>query len=109
MASQGMVQIQVQDTGIGIKEQDQKKLFNLFGFLENTKELNTRGVGLGLHISRKIVQQLGGSIGCESKWGVGTTFSFVVALDKLLVQDNRIENQRCMNPVRKVYPRIHLY
>jgi len=39
------------DTGIGIKEEDQDKLFKLFGFLDSSKELNTKGVGLGLHIS----------------------------------------------------------
>ena len=50
-----MLEIQVEDTGIGIKEEDQKKLFKLFGFLDSTKELNTTGVGLGLHISKQIV------------------------------------------------------
>ena len=51
---QGMVQIKVQDSGIGIKKEDHDKLFKLFGFLDSTKELNTKGVGLGLHISQKI-------------------------------------------------------
>ena len=46
-----MVQISVIDSGIGIKEEDQDKLFKLFGFLDSSKELNTKGVGLGLHIS----------------------------------------------------------
>ena len=53
-----MIQIQVEDTGIGIRKQDQDKLFKLFGFLDATKELNTKGVGLGLHISKKIINQL---------------------------------------------------
>lgn len=47
----GMVQISVKDSGIGIKKEDQDKLFKLFGFLDNTKEINSKGVGLGLHIS----------------------------------------------------------
>ena len=46
-----MVQIKVIDSGIGIKEEDQNKLFKLFGFLDSSKEINTKGVGLGLHIS----------------------------------------------------------
>ena len=50
-----MIEITVKDTGIGIKEEDMCKLFKLFGFLDSSKELNTRGIGLGLHISRMIV------------------------------------------------------
>lgn len=46
-----MVEISVTDTGIGIAKDDHDKLFKLFGFLDNSKELNTKGVGLGLHIS----------------------------------------------------------
>jgi signal transduction histidine kinase len=46
-----MLEIQVIDTGIGIKQEDICKLFKLFGFLDTTKELNTKGIGLGLHIS----------------------------------------------------------
>ena len=46
-----MLEIQVIDTGIGIKQEDMCKLFKLFGFLDTTKELNTKGIGLGLHIS----------------------------------------------------------
>ena len=51
----GMIEVQVVDTGIGIKDEDQKKLFKLFGFIDSTKELNTSGIGLGLHISKQIV------------------------------------------------------
>ena len=65
----GMIQISVEDTGPGIKEEDKNKLFKLFGFLEDTKELNPKGVGLGLHISQQICQQLGGEILVESELG----------------------------------------
>ena len=61
-----MIQITVRDTGIGIKDEDKHKLFELFGFLESTKELNTRGIGLGLHISKKICQEFGGDINFTS-------------------------------------------
>lgn len=47
----GMIQISVEDTGPGIKNEDKNKLFKLFGFLEDTKDLNPKGIGLGLHIS----------------------------------------------------------
>ena len=50
-----MIQVSVVDTGVGITKEDQKKLFKLFGYLDSTKELNTKGIGLGLHISKQIV------------------------------------------------------
>jgi signal transduction histidine kinase len=59
-----MLEVEVRDSGVGIKEEDQKKLFKLFGYLDTTKELNTRGIGLGLYISKLIVQQFGGEIVC---------------------------------------------
>lgn len=49
------LEISVNDTGIGIKSSERKGLFKMFGFLESTKELNTRGIGLGLAISKMIV------------------------------------------------------
>ena len=51
-ASDGLIQVTVSDTGVGIQDKDKDKLFQLFGFLETTKELNTKGIGLGLHISK---------------------------------------------------------
>jgi len=59
-----MLEVEVRDSGVGIKEEDQKKLFKLFGYLDTTKELNTKGIGLGLYISKLIVQQFGGEIVC---------------------------------------------
>ena len=68
----------VKDTGIGIKEEDLSKLFQLFGFINATEEINTQGIGLGLHISKHIVNHLGGEIVCKSTWGKGSTFIFLV-------------------------------
>ena len=72
------------------------KLFKLFGFLDTTKELNTKGIGLGLYISKKICQAFGGDIFCESEWEKGTTFTILIALDELNKTssnaDNRIRN-----------------
>ena len=78
-----MLEIQVIDTGIGIKKEDLNKLFKLFGFLDTTKELNTKGIGLGLHISKKICQAFGGDIFCESEWEKGSTFTILIALNEL--------------------------
>lgn len=95
-----MIEVAVKDNGIGIKDEDQHKLFKLFGFLDRTKELNTKGVGLGLHITKNIIQQFGGEIQCKSKWEHGTTFSFLIALNK--TTNKEIKVQRCLNPDKKI-------
>ena len=56
------------DTGIGIGEEDMSKLFKMNGFLKKTNKINKCGIGLGLHICRKLVLKLGGDIICESEW-----------------------------------------
>ena len=66
---------------MGIKRADQKKLFKLFGFVQTTQAVNTRGIGLGLVISKKIVEMYDGNIGFKSKWGVGSTFGFNIQIE----------------------------
>jgi len=46
-----MLVISVRDTGVGIEEEDQEKLFKLFGFVKDKKDKNRNGIGLGLVIS----------------------------------------------------------
>jgi signal transduction histidine kinase len=74
------LKISVQDTGIGIRLKDQDKLFKLFGFVQDQKDMNVNGIGLGLMISKQIVEKFGGEINFESKHGVGSTFTFTFKL-----------------------------
>ena len=60
---------EVIDTGCGIRDQDLNKLFKLFGFLTNSQELNVNGIGLGLYISKKLANKLGGNITVKSIFG----------------------------------------
>ena len=76
-----MIQFSVSDSGIGIKQEDQIKLFELFGKLKNTEDINTHGIGLGLNICKKLVESFGGSIWVKSQYMVGTTFSFTLPLE----------------------------
>ena len=70
--------ISVIDTGIGINEMAQKKLFRPF-FQEDSKATRKRGgTGLGLVISRQLIEMMGGSVSFESKVGKGTTFNISV-------------------------------
>ncbi|CAI2370184.1 unnamed protein product [Moneuplotes crassus] len=78
------LEFRVQDTGTGIKEQDQECLFKLFGVLEDNEDLNPNGCGLGLTISKKYVELLGGEIRCQSVYKEGTEMIFTI-----LVHDTR--------------------
>lgn len=50
----GSIKVEVIDTGIGISKANQKNLFQLYGFIKDSSELNPQGVGLGLHICKSI-------------------------------------------------------
>ena len=53
----------------------------MFGFLKNTRQMNTKGIGLGLFICNKIVQEFDGQIIVKSEYNKGTRFSFSFVLE----------------------------
>lgn len=72
----------VTDTGIGIRKEDIHKVFNYFTQLDDSKTKRFQGAGLGLAISKKLVELLNGEISVESEFGKGSTFYFTVWVDK---------------------------
>jgi signal transduction histidine kinase len=72
------VTVAVSDQGIGISEEDQKRLFNTFFRVRNGATRDIKGTGLGLYIVKSLVELMGGSIGVRSAVGEGTTFSFTI-------------------------------
>jgi two-component system phosphate regulon sensor histidine kinase PhoR len=77
----GTVVLDVADTGIGISEKDQEELFTRFYRVERATEV--RGIGLGLYVSKAIVESHGGEIRVSSEPGTGSTFSVILpALDE---------------------------
>ena len=76
------------DTGIGIKEEDKDKLFKLFGYVQDSQGMNVHGIGLGLTISKKIVDQFEGDVCFESTEGEGSIFMFKLKIF------NEIKNDR---------------
>jgi signal transduction histidine kinase/DNA-binding response OmpR family regulator len=66
------------DTGIGIAAQDQPKIFEEFAQLEHRLQRRVRGTGLGLPLSRRLAELLGGSLTVESELGIGSTFSLAI-------------------------------
>jgi PAS domain S-box-containing protein len=70
--------IAVTDTGSGITEEDRLKLFKAFSRLEHTNAHREEGTGLGLHLSQKLAELMGGEIKLESEVGKGSTFTLVL-------------------------------
>lgn len=67
--------IQVKDTGIGIRERDREKLFKNFVRLDEKRNRNIEGTGLGLNLTKQLLDMMGGSIEVESEYGQGSTFT----------------------------------
>ena len=65
----------VKDFGCGMSNESLSKLFINFNKLEDNASINKNGVGLGLSISKKLIEQMGGKVTVESALGLGTTFT----------------------------------
>jgi signal transduction histidine kinase len=76
----GSFELSVRDTGPGISQADQKKLFQEFQQADNSTTKSKGGTGLGLAISRRIVEMHGGRIWVESEPGQGSTFSLTLPI-----------------------------
>ena len=76
------IETKVADTGVGIKKNDMEKLFTKFGRLDNslTAISKTPGTGLGLYITKNLVELSGGKIAVESEPGKGSTFTFTLPI-----------------------------
>ena len=71
-----LLHVSVTDSGQGIKEEEQGKLFQSFQQLNLLENANQEGTGLGLAICKMLVELMGGTIGVKSEWGAGSTFYF---------------------------------
>lgn len=69
-----LLKISVKDTGVGITPEDQKKLFQSFQRVDEKKNRNIEGTGLGLKITKQLVEMMNGSISVESEYGKGSVF-----------------------------------
>lgn len=72
------IEIAVNDSGIGIKKEHLEKIFEEFQQVDTRRNRNIQGTGLGLPISKRFAEMMGGSISIESQYGVGSTFSVVI-------------------------------
>jgi len=76
------IQIEVEDTGIGIGPEQQTRLFESFQQAESNTTRKFGGTGLGLTICKKIVEMMGGSIWVKSALGAGSTFAFTIQVKR---------------------------
>ncbi len=87
------IKFSVKDTGVGISEESREKVFNAFTQADTSISRKYGGTGLGLTISSNIVNILGGALILNSKIGEGSTFSFVLNVDKKDIKVERREER----------------
>jgi signal transduction histidine kinase len=79
-AAKRVVHLKVQDNGIGISPEDQAKIFQKFFRSDDSKAREVPGTGLGLNITRSLIEMQGGRIWFESEFRKGTTFHFTIPI-----------------------------
>ncbi|HON17983.1 MAG TPA: tetratricopeptide repeat protein [Salinivirgaceae bacterium] len=82
----------VRDTGIGIKPEDQKIIFERFRQANPENNRRYGGTGLGLTISKALVELMGGDIWVDSEVGKGSTFTFSIPLEKITEEESEIQD-----------------
>ncbi|RCK55309.1 Histidine protein kinase 1 [Candida viswanathii] len=94
------IKVSVEDTGIGIPEQSQQKVFGAFSQVDGSSRREFGGAGLGLAISKKLAEIMGGKLRFESDYGHGTTFYLTVGLRATVAASapsfERGTNQKCL-------------
>ena len=83
-----ILKVAVKDTGIGIKAEDMEKLFQSFQRLEEERNRNIEGTGLGMSIVQGLLGMMGSKLEVESEYGVGSTFSF--SLEQQVIDGSEI-------------------
>ena len=75
------IQLRVKDTGMGMSAEDSASVFKRFFRTDSAREASISGAGLGLSITKTIVERHGGDISCESRPGEGSTFTLTLPAD----------------------------
>jgi signal transduction histidine kinase/CheY-like chemotaxis protein len=105
---QDHIQVCVEDTGSGIPDADQNRIFQPFHQVDSSLRKHKGGTGLGLTISKQFVEMHGGKMWLESKFGEGTTFLFTIPLRMAFDSESGLaqEAQRWFGPYNEYQPRV---
>jgi signal transduction histidine kinase/DNA-binding NarL/FixJ family response regulator/HPt (histidine-containing phosphotransfer) domain-containing protein len=94
------LEFKVEDTGVGIRPEDTKRIFESFQQLDMKKNRSTKGTGLGLAISKSLVELMGGEIHVMSTFGRGTTFTVTLTekiMDRKTIKEAPITREELEN------------
>lgn len=109
VGSKILLKIAVSDSGKGIKCEDQSKLFQMFQRIDEMKNRNVEGTGLGLNLSRKLVDMMDGEIHVISEYGSGSTF--FVSIPQVVKNPDKMgnfsEKYRSLASKQEL-PKVHL-
>lgn len=97
--STGVLNIEVSDTGKGIKREDISKMFELYTQVDAKKNSESGGIGLGLTISKRLARLMGGDITVESVYGQGSVFNVTIkqnVINSHAIADSMYENDKSM-------------
>ena len=98
--------ISITDNGIGMSEEFQKRIFETFERERNTTSSHIEGSGIGMGITKKLVELMDGTIEVKSKQGKGSTFTVTIPCrkaskeDSLVKENSSLSNKNCLNGVR---------
>ncbi len=95
----------VSDTGIGITKEDRERLFHSFSQIENSYTRQFGGTGLGLVISKQLLEMMGGRMEVDSEYGRGSTFRFYVTLP---IGNALVTNKKVRPNITKAEKPLHL-
>ena len=98
---ENFLKITVKDSGLGISNKDQKKIFKSFTQLDNSSTKNYGGTGLGLVICKELVHSMNGTIGVFSTPGFGSTFWFTLVAKS--ISEKYVKKEKTLNFTKQVF------
>ena len=98
---QEYIKVSVSDTGVGLSRAQQHSIFKAFSQADASTARNYGGTGLGLTISKKLIEQMGGSIGFDSELGKGSTFWFTLPYESAEVSEP-MESYQALSQLKAV-------